>query len=49
MKTNSHLCGDLDKVDQYIKERGNKVLVRWLGYGPEFDSWINKSDVKDYE
>ena len=37
------------KIEQYIKERGNKVLVRWLGYGPEFDSWINKSDVKDYE
>jgi len=38
-----------NKIDQYIKERGNKVLVRWLGYGPEFDSWINKSDIKDYE
>ena len=36
------------KIDKYIKERGKKVLVRWLGYGPEYDSWINKSDVIDY-
>ena len=40
--------GFIDKsfqIDRYIKERGNKVLVRWLGYDKSFDSWINKSDV----
>jgi hypothetical protein len=24
-----------------------KYLVRWIGYGPDFDSWINAASVKN--
>ena len=35
------------RIDKIIKEKGNKVLVRWLGYGPEHGSWILKKDITD--
>lgn len=35
-------------IDHVIKERGKgdkkELFVRWLGYGPESDSWIKKED-----
>jgi len=34
-------------IDRVIKAKGNKVLVRWLGYDKSHDSWIKKSDLKD--
>ena len=34
------------KIGQYNKVRGNKMRVRWLGYGREFDFWISISDVE---
>ena len=33
-------------IDKVIKVRGNKALVRWFGHGPEYDSWVPKSQVK---
>ena len=36
------------RIEKIIKERGDKVLVRWLGYGPEDDEWIAKKDLVDH-
>ena len=37
------------KIEKVLKSTKDKVLVRWLGWGPKFDSWINKKDFKDYK
>lgn len=29
-------------IEKVLKRRGNKVLVRWTGYPPSFDSWIER-------
>jgi len=34
----------LFKIEKIIKERKGQCFVRWLGYGPEHDSWINKKE-----
>jgi hypothetical protein len=42
---------DLHKIEKIIKHRGkgrnHQVLVRWSGYGAEFDSWLPYSSVKN--
>ena len=36
----------IDKIMRWRKRRGHKqALVRWLGYGPEFDQWIDEADL----
>lgn len=30
-------------IDKILQRKGNRIKVRWLGYGKEYDSWINKS------
>ena len=32
-------------VEKVLKKRGDKVLVRWLGFDSSHDSWINKTNV----
>jgi Integrase core domain len=34
------------QIDRVLRRKGNKLFVRWLGYGPEHDSWIDKSCMK---
>lgn len=36
----------LYKIDKVLKRRGNKVFVRWEGYPPSFDSWIQRRELK---
>ena len=40
----------LFKVEKILRRRGKgenrEVLVRWLGYGPEFDQWIQVSSLE---
>lgn len=42
---------ELYKIDRILRRKGKgrdqKVLVRWQGYGPKFDSWVLKSSVKN--
>ena len=28
-----------------IKRKGEKLYVKWKGYGSSFDSWIDKKDL----
>ena len=32
-------------VEKVLRTKGDKVLVRWTGYPPSFDSWIHKRDL----
>lgn len=34
---------DILLVDHIVRRRGRKVLIRWLGYGPEHDTWEDMS------
>ncbi|CAG9806783.1 unnamed protein product [Chironomus riparius] len=36
-------------VEKIIKTSGNKVLVRYFGFGKEYDEWIDKADLYDAE
>ena len=35
------------RIEKIVKERGDRVLVKWVGYGSEHNSWIKRSDVID--
>ena len=32
-------------IEKVIKKKGDKLYVKWKGYGSSFNSWINKKDV----
>lgn len=37
--------GNVYLVEKVLKQRDNKVLVRWLGFDKSQDSWIDKKDL----
>lgn len=37
-------CADIYLVEKVLKQRGDKLYVKWLGFGNEFNEWINKRD-----
>ncbi|XP_075210348.1 uncharacterized protein LOC142317681 [Lycorma delicatula] len=37
--------GNVYLVEKVLKKRGNKLLVRWLGFDKKEDSWITKEDL----
>ena len=34
-------------TEKIVKSRGDQVLVKYLGYGDKFNTWVHKSQVKD--
>ena len=37
----------IEKVlKKHTKNKKTEYLVRWSGYGPDFDSWIQSSDIE---
>ena len=36
---------DIYRVEKVIRKRGNKILVKWLGYPDSFNSWIDSKDL----
>ena len=32
-------------IEKVLKKKGKKILVKWLGYGPEHNSWIESKSV----
>jgi len=37
---------DFFEVEKVLEKRGNKGLVKWLGYPEKFNSWIDLDDVR---
>ena len=33
------------RIEELIKEKGNKAHVKWKGYDNSFNSWIDKKDL----
>ena len=33
------------RIEKVIKEKGNKLYVKWKGYDNSFNSWIDKKDL----
>ena len=38
---------DKFRIEKVLRKRGNKVLVKWMGYPDSFNSWIDAKDVFD--
>jgi len=36
---------ELFKIENIIKKKGNKSMVKWLGYPDTFNSWVDNSDL----
>jgi len=36
---------DIFRIEKVIRKRGNKSLVKWLGYPEYFNSWANNKDL----
>ena len=33
-------------IEKILKTKGNQMYVKWRGYSNNFNSWVNKSDIK---
>ena len=33
------------RIEKVLKRKGDKLYVKWKGYGNLFSSWINKKDL----
>lgn len=38
--------GDVYLVEKVLKRKGDKVLVRWLGFDKSHDTWVHKNSIK---
>ena len=36
---------DIFRIANIIKQKGNKSLVKWLGYNYSFNSWVDNKDI----
>jgi len=36
---------DVFRIEKVIRRRGNKSLVKWLGYSDSFNSWVDNKDL----
>ena len=43
-------CPDIFRIEKVLKKhtknKKTEYLVHWSGYGPDFDSWIQSSDIE---
>ena len=35
-------------IEKILKTKGNNIFVKWRGYSNNFNSWVNKYDIKKY-
>ena len=38
---------DIFRIEKVLRKRGNKSLVKWLGYPESFNSWIDSKNITD--
>lgn len=38
---------EIYKIEKIIRKKGNKYLVKWLGYPEDFNSWVDEKDIKN--
>ena len=36
---------EIYRIENVIRKRGNKSLVKWLGYSESFNSWVDNKDL----
>ena len=36
---------EMFRIEKVLKRKGNKALVKWLGYPDNFNSWVDNSEV----
>ena len=36
---------DVFRIEKIVKKKGNKYLVKWLGYNDSFNSWLDSKDL----
>ena len=36
---------DIFRIEKIIMQKGNKSLVKWLGYNDSFNSWVDNKDI----
>ena len=34
-------------IEKILKTKGNNIFVKWRGYSNNFNSWVNKYDIKN--
>lgn len=42
---NKTKVGEVYLVEKVLRKKGNKALVRWLGFDSSHDSWVNVNDI----
>jgi hypothetical protein len=48
VRITKHTTFKFDKIlSTRVRHGIREYLVRWKGYGPDFDSWINAASVKN--
>ena len=35
-------------IEKILKTKGNNIFVKWKGYSNNFNSWVNKSDIRKH-
>ena len=47
LQLNKHTTGEYI-IEKIVKTKGNQVYFKWKGYSNNFNSWVNKYDIKKY-
>ena len=37
---------EIFRIEKIIRKRGDKYLVKWLGYDDNFNSWVDKREIE---
>ena len=36
---------DVFRIEKVLKRRGDKSLVKWMGYNDSFNQWVDNKDI----